>query len=78
MDVYERPAARALSGSMYGTQGAHPGCGGRWGAGLSEYGGNMCENAGLCTDNSQHAGQHSRAFRRSGTPHLELTEPISS
>eukprot|EP00966_Prymnesium_polylepis_P302509 6988735-Prymnesium_polylepis.1 len=31
---YDRPAARALSGSIHGTQGAHPGRGGGWGAGL--------------------------------------------
>eukprot|EP00966_Prymnesium_polylepis_P042443 985947-Prymnesium_polylepis.1 len=39
-----------LSGSMHGTQGAHPGRGGGWAAGLSEYGGNMCKNVEFCTN----------------------------
>eukprot|EP00966_Prymnesium_polylepis_P172781 3995957-Prymnesium_polylepis.1 len=38
---------------MHGTQGAHLGRGGGWGAGLSEGGGNMCKNAEFCTNYSR-------------------------
>eukprot|EP00966_Prymnesium_polylepis_P293296 6774262-Prymnesium_polylepis.1 len=38
---------------MHGTQGTHPGRGGGWGAGLSEYGGNMYKHVGFCTNYSR-------------------------
>ena len=55
-DVYDRPAARALGESMPGTQSAHPGRGGGWGAGLGEYGGITLYRAVTCTCMGKHVG----------------------
>eukprot|EP00966_Prymnesium_polylepis_P139571 3225141-Prymnesium_polylepis.1 len=50
MDVYCRPAGRALSGSMHGLLKAPTLGEGADGEPVSvRYGGNMCKNVGFCT-----------------------------